>query len=197
MRNTSFLLPAVAVVSFLVGPPDLPGDSKEEQERSEKQEKQLTEWERAHEKEAWAVRRQQSIVALAKELQKAGRVEVFRLSPRPLPEKDRKEKRTFHDYEVLFAGPAETAERRKAMASFVGRTLHWNEFRQAACFRPRHGVRFVCGGQTWDFVLCFECSRTDIFEGEELRSSFALLRPKDNPIEQFLRDLEKKAKGRQ
>src|SRR5262249_15617824 len=131
---------------------------------------------------------------LAKELQKAERIEVFRLNPKPLPDEAKDAKRAFHGYAMLAEGQAETAEHRKEIASFLGKTLHWNEFRKAACFNPRHGVRVVSGRQAVDFLLCFECYRVDVFDGEKLRSSFALSRPKDNPVEQLLRGLEKKAK---
>jgi len=36
----------------------------------------------------------------------------------------------------------------------------------AACFQPRHGLRFTHGKKTYDFVLCFECLSAQIYEGE-------------------------------
>ena len=34
----------------------------------------------------------------------------------------------------------------------------------AMCFNPRHGVRVVANGHTYDFVVCFECARTEVFK---------------------------------
>jgi hypothetical protein len=186
----------VALILCLLPPLGFSADDKEEKERWEKLEKQLAELEPALEKEEWAVKLKQSISELTKELQKAERIEVFRLNPNPLPDEGKDAKRAFHGYAILVEGQAETAERRKEVASFLGKTLHWNEFRKALCFNPRHGLRAVSGKQTLDFLICFECYRVQVFEGDKLRSSFALSHPKDNPIEQMLRDVEKKAKER-
>jgi hypothetical protein len=196
MRITNFLFIAVVVISCLIAPSYLPANDKEDKERWEKVEKQLAELEPTLEKEEWAVKLKQSINELTKQVQKAERILVFRLNPKPLGKKGKDTERVFHGYAILVEGPAKTAEQRKEVASFLGKTLHWNELRKALCFNPRHGVRVVSGKRTLDFLICFECYRVEVFEGEERRSSFALTHPKDNPIEQLLREVEKKTKKR-
>ncbi len=32
------------------------------------------------------------------------------------------------------------------------------------CFSPRHGVRVISNGDTYDFVVCFECSQTRVYK---------------------------------
>jgi hypothetical protein len=34
----------------------------------------------------------------------------------------------------------------------------------AACFNPRHGVRVLANGHTYDFVVCFECAQAQVFK---------------------------------
>jgi hypothetical protein len=196
MRIACFQFASVALILCLMTPLGLSADDKEEKERWEKLEKRLAELEPGLEKEEWAVKAKQLINELTKELQNAERIEVFRLNPKPLPDEGKNTKRGFHGYAILIEGQTETAERRKEIASFLGKTLHWNELRKALCFNPRHGVRVVSGKQTLDFLICFECYRVQVFEGDKLHSSFALSQPKDNPIEQLLRNVEKKATER-
>jgi hypothetical protein len=37
---------------------------------------------------------------------------------------------------------------------------------RAACFNLRHGIRVTHNRKTLDFVICFECARVNIYEGE-------------------------------
>jgi hypothetical protein len=198
MRAIRFLLVAAAVAACLVACPRPRADDQKEkaEKKAQEDEKALAELERSVEKEPWAMQRKQSIAELTKELAKAERMEVFRLKPRPLPEGNPDGKPSFHGYEILLAAPADTGERRKEVTSFLGKALHWDEFRKAFCFNPRHGLRIVSGKRTLDFLLCFECFQVRVYEGEQVRSSLALARVGDNPIEEFLRDVEKKAKER-
>ena len=32
------------------------------------------------------------------------------------------------------------------------------------CFNPRHGVRLIANGHTYDFVVCFECAQAEVFK---------------------------------
>jgi hypothetical protein len=165
-------------------------NDKEEQARREKR---LAEFERVLEKEEWAASIKKVIAAIAKELEQADRIEVFWLDSSGLP-KGSKEERAFHGYKILSDVPVEAGERRKEVASFLGRALHWNHFRMALCFNPRHGVRAVIGKRTLEFLICFECWRVSVFGGERHSGSFALSVPAENLIEQVLYDAERKAK---
>jgi len=35
----------------------------------------------------------------------------------------------------------------------------------AACFNPRHGIRFTVDRKTYDFVLCYECLSAEVYDG--------------------------------
>lgn len=161
-------------------------DEKEEKERREKLEKELAEWEPALAKEEWAVRRKQFIAEMAKHLDKADRIDLFRLNPTRPPEENKQGKKEFHGYEILSEVRALAKEQRQEAAGFLGKTLHWNDLRMALCFNPRHGMRLMSGKQTLDFLICFECNRVRIFDGDEQLAEIAMAftDPK-NPIEKL------------
>jgi hypothetical protein len=194
MRAADLLFIVVLVFHCPIAFCDLPASDKEEKERREKEEKQLAELDRLFEKEDWAIERKKSINAIAKELQKAERILLYRLNPKPLPEKSKDTKRSFHNHAILLEVPARTAEQRKEVASFLGKSLHWNEGRKALCFNPRHGAQVVLGKRTLDFLICFECCRVDIYEGGKFRTSLPLKVPKENSIQKILREVAKNTK---
>jgi hypothetical protein len=203
MRILYLLLIPVALLPLLIASPDLLADGKEAKDRRTIMEKKLAELEKLlaeleaeGEKEEWVVKRRQAITKLTEEIQKAERIEVFRLDPAPLSEKSKHTKRAFHGFAILAEGQAQTAKQRKEIASFLGKLFHWNDLRMGACFNPRHGIRAGGGKRTLDLVICFECWRVDVYEGAKRRSSFALLHSKHNPIEELLREAEKKTKSR-
>jgi hypothetical protein len=168
---------------------------KEKQEKEEKQrEKTLAAADALFEKDDWAVQAKQSIAKLTGELLKADTIEVFRLDPGRLSGKGKDAQHNFHDYAILGRTTAGTAEKRKQIATFLGKTFHWNSLRKAACFNPRHGVRGVVGKQTIDLVICFECWRVNVFVDDKPTYGFALTPPKNNLLEQLLREAEKKKK---
>ncbi len=192
MRSVCFRFIALLA---LVGVP-APGpqaDDKTDQKSWEEQEKELAELDRQYENEELSIELKKQIAELGKELQGARRIEIFRLwGSKQSPAEGKDGKPVFHEYPILTKGAAETAEARKEIASFLGKTLHWNWTRIALCFNPRHGVRVVTGKRTLDFLICFECYRVRVFEGEEQVLRFALSHPKDNPIERLLQGAEKK-----
>jgi hypothetical protein len=172
-------------------------DDKEDQQRREKLEKQLAELEPRLEKEEWAVNRKKFIAEMQGQLDKADRIDLFRLNPSGLPEGNKEGKKEFRRYEVLSELRVEAKEQRKEATAFLGKTLHWNEWRMALCFNPRHGLRAVCGKRTLDFLICFECNRAQIFEGGEQLATLPLaFTDKNNPIERLLAENDKKAKDR-
>jgi hypothetical protein len=195
MRVT-FCLSVFLALSVCPGTqPSLRGDDKKDEERRWKEtEKKLVKADAMFEKEGWAVRNRKAISDLTKELQKAQRVQVFRLDPKPLKGKTAGAKGEFHGYDILSESSAGTADARKEVTAFIAKTLHWNELRKALCFNPRHGVRVVVGKRTLDFLVCFECYAVEVYEKNEILSSFALTYTKENPIERLLKASEKKAK---
>ncbi len=50
---------------------------------------------------------------------------------------------------------------RKDLASWVANPMPESI---ELCFNPRHGVRVISNGHTYDFVVCFECSQTSVYK---------------------------------
>ena len=76
----------------------------------------------------------------------------------PLPESSPK----FCGYKILAQTVIESAtDRARVVESIVNGIHNWNG-RIAACFEPRHGVRVSGKGGTYDFLICFACSRVVI-----------------------------------
>jgi hypothetical protein len=191
MRTVFMLLIAFGVTFVALLPAR--ADDKEEKERRERIEKQLAELEPRLEKEEWAVKCKQTIAEFMKELTNAERIDLFRINPRELPEENKEKKKEFHGYEILAEARVASDEKRKEVATFLGKTLHWSELRKASCFNPRHGLRAVSGKRTWDFLICFECNRVRVFEGGETLAELPLAFVEGkNPIEQFLQGSDKK-----
>jgi hypothetical protein len=190
MRTLSLWLIGVGVGLLALLPSR--ADDKDEKERRERIEKELAELEPRLEKEEWAVKRKETIAEFVKVLTTAERIDLFRINPKGIPEGTKEKKKEFHGYELLAEAPVASDEKRKEVAGFLGKTLHWNELRKAACFNPRHGLRAVSGKQTWDFLICFECNRVRIFEGGEQLAELPLAFVEGkNPIEQILKDGDK------
>jgi hypothetical protein len=172
-------------------------DDKVEKERREKLEKLLAKLDPGLEKEEWAVNRKKFIVEMKGQLDKADRIDLFRLNPKGLPEGNTEGKKEFRGYEILSELRVEAKEQRKEATDFLGNALHWNELRKALCFNPRHGLRVVSGKRTLDFLICFECNRVQIFEGgEELETLPLGFTEMNNPVERLLAKNDKEANDR-
>jgi hypothetical protein len=172
------------------------GDDKQQKERWEELEKELAQQEANLEKDESTVRLKQFIAKMTEHLDKADRISLFRLDPEGLPEKDKEGKKEFHGYEIVSSVVVEENDQRKETAAFLGKILHWNEGRKALCFNPRHGLRVVSGSRTLDFLICFECHRVRIYEGQKCLAELATtFTDESNPIEKCLAESEKKAKN--
>jgi hypothetical protein len=72
-------------------------------------------------------------------------------------------------YPVLGSCKIATAEElevvRNAIRALVAAGRQWDGA-VAMCFWPRHGVRIKSGGMNCDLLICYECSRAEIFRGE-------------------------------
>jgi hypothetical protein len=94
-------------------------------------------------------------------LEKGGRFEVLSLDPkRP----DEKPVDDFHGYRVLGRTTIDDpATRRKLVVAFK-QGVEENGGMVAGCFNPRHGIHLAHGDKTADFVICFECYSTALYE---------------------------------
>ena len=73
----------------------------------------------------------------------------------PLPESLPK----FCGHEILGKTVIESATDRARMVESIVNGIHNWDGRIAACFEPRHGVRVSGEGGSYDFLICFACSR--------------------------------------
>jgi hypothetical protein len=162
-----------------------------------KKEKKLAQADAVFEKTEEAVEYKKVMAEMVGFLDKANQIELFRLDPNRLPDGKKDGKKEFHGFEILSAIRVETERQCNEATAFLGKTLHWNELRMALCFDPRHGMRVISGKRTLDFLICFACSRVQIFEGKDHLTTLPLgFIDKNNPIKRLLDEDDKKNKER-
>ncbi len=80
------------------------------------------------------------------------------LPPLP-PEKD------FHDYEILGQVRVTVTPGLKGVITGLDHGGQQWEGAVAGCFSPRHGLRVVKEGVTYDLLICYECMSVALYEG--------------------------------
>jgi hypothetical protein len=74
-----------------------------------------------------------------------------------------------------FGGAAITdANERLQLVAALKRGVEESDGTVAACFNPRHAIRAVHGGKTYDIVICFECLSATIYTDGQRSGSFLL-----------------------
>lgn len=69
----------------------------------------------------------------------------------------------FEDFIVLKSAEVTSREDQSRVMDVIMRGVEISDGSLAMCFNPRHGVRVVKGEEVYDFVVCFECGRVDIY----------------------------------
>lgn len=69
----------------------------------------------------------------------------------------------FHDYLILGETVVGSDSSRQALAATLKRALAAWDGGYTACFNPRHGLRATHRGNTFEFVICFECGRLYVY----------------------------------
>jgi hypothetical protein len=64
---------------------------------------------------------------------------------------------------VVITDPNKRHELMKALSDAISRRPEYS----AKCFWPRHAIRAVSAGKKLDYVICFECSNFEQFEGQQ------------------------------
>ena len=92
-------------------------------------------------------------------------VELLALHPYPhLPQgAPAGEEDDFHGYRVLGRAALVDAQRVRALVGHVERGIRASDGTVAACFNPRHGLRFEKAGRTIECLICFECTWIHIY----------------------------------
>ena len=93
--------------------------------------------------------------------------------------------RQFRDYLILGETVVGSAASRQALAATLKRTVTAWDGGYAMCFHPRHGLRAVHGGNTFEFVICFECGRLYLYPNADDRLS-SELEGKAGPFDELL-----------
>jgi hypothetical protein len=82
------------------------------------------------------------------------------------------DKEQFHGILVLGKTTIADADKRRKIMKSLAVGIANSSGPKAACFWPRHGIRTVEGGQTIDYVICFECTQFERFVGGEKTLDF-------------------------
>ncbi|MCB1211418.1 MAG: hypothetical protein KDK97_18980 [Verrucomicrobiales bacterium] len=73
----------------------------------------------------------------------------------------------FHDYPILGQTKVVvTPELKTVITTLDEAGRHWGGA-VAMCFNPRHGIRVIKGGKTYDLVICYECMAADLYADEK------------------------------
>ena len=86
------------------------------------------------------------------------------------PEKPKRKvppEQEFHGYPILGQTKVAVTDTLKTVISTMDESgRHWDGG-VPACFSPRHGIRVIKNGETYDLLICYECLSAKIFRGSE------------------------------
>ncbi len=107
-------------------------------------------------------------------LESAETMEVFGLDPRGDTRLPARNEKTvgFHGYPILRRAQVPDAATRAEIAAAVVRGRRQFNGEPPHCFDPHHGVRVTRGGQTADFVICYECKQVSVYSSTDYAGSF-------------------------
>lgn len=69
-------------------------------------------------------------------------------------------------FKVLGSLPIEDVNTKLALANEIKRVTSVLLPFSAACFNPRHAIRVSNQKESFDFLICFECSIIEVYQGE-------------------------------
>lgn len=73
----------------------------------------------------------------------------------------------FRDWAILGKTQIDDRRTREKLVSAFEDGVGKSDGSVALCFNPRHGMRFVHNGSTYEFLICFECSQVQWYiDGE-------------------------------
>ena len=73
---------------------------------------------------------------------------------------------SFHEFRVLGEAVITDQPAQRAVVRAIEDAV-CRSGSQKACFDPRHGVRVTTGADTFDFLICFECSKIHVYSGDQ------------------------------
>jgi hypothetical protein len=93
----------------------------------------------------------------------------------------------FHNYKILGQTELSDPRQRTMIVSALKKGAE-EAGSPAMCFDPRHGIRVVRGGEMVDFVICFECSRVDVYVDGSKGESFLVSKSPQPVFDRALTD---------
>jgi hypothetical protein len=120
-----------------------------------------------------------------KALDQAKALELYSLDPGPTKEKPAD---AFHGFKVLGKTTVKADEARKALAAAVLKGVADSDGSVADCFEPRHGVRAVYDGKTYDFVICFHCAQIELYAGDKQLATTPTAATPEPALDKLLKD---------
>ena len=88
-------------------------------------------------------------------IHRSGTITIYSLDPQ---RSDKVEQDDFHGYKIIGQKGVTEPNDRSKLLSKLADSIRQNTGVVAACFNPRHGLRFKADNAQMDFVICFECS---------------------------------------
>ena len=119
---------------------------------------------------------------LAQVLHNAQHAMLYSLEPWADPEGDVPR---LQRYQILGRTELDATQTSVAAKEFEGSVGQWNGM-VAMCFDPRHALRIVAEGHTYDFLLCYRCQELYVYR-DESKNAIAMLGASGSP--QILNDL--------
>ena len=92
-------------------------------------------------------------------IQRNGTFIVYSLDPHP---HEGPPNGGFHGYKVLGEKEITNTEERRDLLTKLAQSIRQNPEEMAACFDPRHGLRFKAPNELIDIVICFECNQAHL-----------------------------------
>jgi hypothetical protein len=75
---------------------------------------------------------------------------------------------TLHGFKILKQVTLEGKQAVMASEAFEEAIFQGRDGVQADCFDPRHALRVKANGQTYDFLLCYQCGALEVYRGKSL-----------------------------
>jgi len=72
---------------------------------------------------------------------------------------------TLHGFTILGHTTLDAKQARRAADEFWNANKQWDG-NGSDCFEPRHALRIIFGGHTYDFLLCFHCHELDVYRDD-------------------------------
>jgi hypothetical protein len=97
-------------------------------------------------------------------LEKPEQFELLSLDPSRFEK--RRPKEEFHCWRILGSMTVKDRESQNELVTALKKCVVESKRLVAGCFNPRHGIRVIQDGKTYDLVICFECLQVLVYLNE-------------------------------